>query len=59
MMEKRASTRASRERPAEGVLHRAGPIRIGIDLPQFLEADSVFLRVAALVQLETLDDSLC
>jgi hypothetical protein len=37
------------------VLHQAGPEMLGPDLPDFLDAEAVFLVVAVAVQLETGD----
>src|SRR5208337_365132 len=54
VIEKGSSARAPSERPAEGMLHQAVLKPLGIDLPQFLDADSEFLRIAALVQFEAL-----
>ena len=47
MVEQGAAAGAVVERPAQGVLHEAGPVLVGLDLPQLLDADAVFLRVAA------------
>ena len=57
MIEKGAPARARPELQAEGVLHQAGLKSLGINLPQFLDANSEFLRIASLVQFEALDDS--
>ena len=46
------------ERPADRVDDEAGLVPGGRDLPQFLDADRVGLRVAAVAQLEPLDQPL-
>ena len=38
------------ERPAERVLHQSGLVLVRRDLPQLLQADAEFLRLAALGQ---------
>ena len=43
------------ERPAGGVDHQPGLVFFGGDLPELLEPDAVALRVAAGVELESLD----
>src|SRR6202012_4963086 len=58
MVEERAAARAATERPAEAVLHLARTELTRRDLPDLLEANAEFLRVAALVQLVAGDDLL-
>ncbi len=58
VIEERAAAGAVVERPAEGMLHQAGPVLLRIDLPQLLEADAVFLRLAALAETEAGDELL-
>ena len=50
MIEERAASGLRVERPAERVLDAAGLVLRRIDLPEFLQADAVFLRIAALLQ---------
>ena len=57
-VEERAAAGAVAERPSEGMLHEPGPMRRGRHLPQLLEADAVFLRIASLVELEAADQAL-
>ena len=58
VIEERAAAGAVVERPAEGVLHQARPVLLGRDLPQLLEPDAEFLRLAALVEAEARDQRL-
>ena len=58
MVEERAAAGAIVERPALRVLHEAGLVFLGLDLPQLLEADAVLLRLAALGQIELGDELL-
>ena len=55
MVEERAAAGPVVERPTEGMLHEAGLVLLGRDAPQLLEAEAVFLRLAALMQREFLD----
>jgi hypothetical protein len=55
MIEERAAARAAAERPAERVLDRAGPAFAGRDLPELLQADAEFRRLAAGVEPEAGD----
>ncbi len=45
MIEERAAVGLGIQGPADGVQDFAGPVVLGLDLPQFLEADAVGLRV--------------
>ncbi len=58
VIEERAAVGVRVQRPAGGVQHMAGPVLGRVDLPQFLQADAVALRVAAGVELEALDQLL-
>ena len=58
MIEKRAAAGRIVERPAEGVLDQTGLVLVRRDLPQLLEADAVFLRLAAGVETEARDQLL-
>jgi hypothetical protein len=46
VIEERAAAGLEIERPAEGVLHEARLVVLRRDLPQFLDADAEFLRLA-------------
>ena len=46
------------ERPAHRVLDEAGPVLVRLDLPELLDADAVFLVVAARVEAEAVDELL-
>ena len=46
------------ERPAEGVLHQARPVLLRRDLPELLQADAEFLRLAALARGRSVGDQL-
>ena len=46
MIEERAAAGAVVERPAEGVLHEARLVLLRLDLPELLQADAEFLRLA-------------
>src|SRR5208337_1060487 len=52
------AARARGERPSEAVLHQSGPELTGVDWPKLLQPDSVFLRVAPVLQPESLDEPL-
>ena len=54
VIEKRAAIGGGVERPADGVDDEAGLVPVGRDLPQFLDADRVGLRVDAVAQTEAL-----
>src|SRR5580698_7077704 len=56
MVEERAAARSRAQRPAETVLDEAGAELRGIDLPDLLDADAVFLRIAALVEMKARND---
>src|SRR3954468_7582824 len=58
MIEERTAAGAAVERPAEGMLRQARPVFFGGDLPQLLQAKSEFLRFAALVEAEALQQRL-
>src|ERR1019366_7850621 len=58
MIEKRAAAGAVVERPAEAVLHQAGPMPLRRHLPQLLEADAEFLRLATRIETEARDQRL-
>src|SRR5258708_4056577 len=58
MIEERAAAGAVIERPAEAVLHQAGPVPLGRNLPKLLEADAEFLRLALRIEAEALDQRL-
>ncbi len=55
MVEERAAGGAAAERPAETVLHQPGLELRRLDLPDLLQADAVFLRLAPVVELEAGD----
>src|SRR5262249_4318702 len=55
VIEKRAATRAVVERPAQSVLYQPWPVAIRRNLPQFLEADAEFRRLAIPIEPETGD----
>ena len=52
VVQERAATGGIVERPAERVLHQTLLVPGGIDLPDFLEADAEFRRLAILVERE-------
>ena len=54
VIEERAAAGAVVERPAERVLHQARLVLLRRDLPELLEADAEFLRLAAVVEPEAL-----
>src|SRR5580692_10888618 len=58
VIEERAASGTIVERPPESVLHQAGPMAIRRDLPQFLEADAEFRRLAVAVKPEADDQRL-
>src|SRR6478752_1478979 len=58
MVEEGAAARAVVERPAEGMLDAALVEFLRLDLPEFLQADAVFLRLAPLVESELPDGDL-
>src|ERR1700722_2971818 len=58
VIEERAAAGAAAEWPAEGMLDQAWLVFRRIDLPDFLEADAEFLRLAPLLELEALDQML-
>ena len=55
MVQERAAAGGVVERPAERVLHQSRPVPRRVDLPQLLDADPVFLRIAPLVEPEARD----
>jgi len=55
VVQKAAAIGVARHRPAGGVHHQPGLRLRRIDLPQFLDAQRVALRIAAGVELEALD----
>ena len=58
VIDERAAAGCVVERPADGVLDEAGPVLLRRDLPEFLDADAVCLRVAVLRQPEARDQPL-
>src|SRR5690242_5917502 len=54
MIEERSSAGLVIERPAERMLDQARMMFIGLDLPDFLEANAVFLRFAFLAKPEAM-----
>ena len=58
VIEERAAAGRIVERPAEGVLHQALAVLLRRDLPELLEAEAEFLRLAALGQAELRDQLL-
>ena len=58
VIEERAAIGAAVHRPADGVGDLALAVLGGIDLPQLLDADAEGLRIAALAQLEALEQAL-
>ena len=55
MIEERAAAGAVVERPAHGVLHKPALVILRRDLPQLLQADAEFLRLAVLRKPEARD----
>ena len=55
VVEERTAAGAAPQRPAEAVLNEARLEARRLDLPDLLEPDAVFLRIAAVVELETRD----
>src|SRR5690606_22349125 len=58
VIEKRPAVGGVVERPAGGVQDKAGPVLRRVDLPQFLQADAVGLRLDAPAQIEALHELL-
>ena len=58
MIEERTATCLIIERPAYGVLDQARLMLAGLDFPQFLETNSIFLRLAARIQIKSGDQLL-
>ena len=58
MIKERTATRFIIKRPAEGMLHMAGLVHFGPHLPQFLDADTKFLRLAVMRQAVACDQLL-
>src|SRR5713101_6461576 len=58
VIEKGAAAGALIQRPTECVLNQARAVFFGRDLPELLEADAEFLRLAAFVQAEALHQNL-
>src|SRR5690606_12988695 len=58
MVEERAAARRAVERPAERMLHKALPVLFRLNLPQLLQADAVFLRLASFGKAEAGDQLL-
>ncbi len=58
VVEERTAAGLVVERPAERVLNEARFVLVGRDLPQFLEADAEFLRLAVAVEGEPRDELL-
>ncbi len=50
VIEKRAAAGGIVERPAETVLHQAGPMPVGRDLPEFFQPDAEFRRLPAVIE---------
>ena len=55
VIEERAAIGARVERPADGVHHQPRLVPLGCDLPQFLDADRIGLRIDPVAQAEPLD----
>ena len=58
VIEERAAAGAVVERPAEGVLNEAGRVLVRRDLPQLLQADAEFRRLAVAIEPVMRDQSL-
>ena len=58
VIQERAAAGRAIERPAERMLDQAGTMMVRLDLPQLLQADPVFLRLAVGVQIELLHQRL-
>src|SRR5690606_4967336 len=58
MIEEGAATGALVERPAERVADQAGTVVLRLHLPELLDADAEFLRLATGVEREALDELL-
>src|SRR5436190_17845877 len=50
VVEERPAAGGVVERPAERMLHQTGPVPVGRDLPELLQAQPEFLRLAAAVE---------
>ena len=55
MIQPRSAVRVVAERPALRVDHAARAVQCGVDIPQFLDADAVDLRLRVLRQVERAD----
>src|SRR5262249_29128206 len=55
VIEERAAARVPVERPPEGVLHEPGQMLVRRNLPELLEPETELLRLAVLVETETLE----
>ncbi len=53
VIQERATAGLETERPAEGVLHEALLVLLRLDLPELLDADAEFLRLAIFGQVES------
>ena len=58
VIQERAAIGVAVERPADRVHDEAGLVPRRIDLPQFLDADRIGLRVGAVAQVKALDQRL-
>src|SRR5690606_1042349 len=58
MVEERTAAGRGAQRPAEGVLDEAGLVLFRRNLPEFLEADAEFLRLAAFAEIVFRDELL-
>ena len=58
VIEERAAAGAVVERPAERMLHQPGAVLVGRDLPELLQPDAEFLRIAIGVEIEALEQRL-
>src|SRR5690242_16008430 len=58
VIDERAAASAVIERPAQRVLHQSAAVFVGRNLPELLEADAEFLRLAIGSQPEALDQRL-
>src|SRR4051812_22153283 len=58
VIEERSAAGARIERPSKRMLHETRPMARGVELPEFLQADAEFLRLAPLAQAEAGEQSL-
>src|SRR6188474_3150835 len=58
VIEKRSAAGAIVERPSKRMLHQSRPVLFRRDLPQLLQPDAEFLRLAIGIELETVEQGL-